>query len=265
MRVAKTFEQIRTRGWVVLEKLIPPDEVGRVRAATFSATERHRNPNAPERIGHVSSFIRYDQSLVPYLADARLIGLVEALLGPHCRISFTSATINEPGNARGSWHADWPFNQKNAGHIPSPYPDIVMHLTTIWMLSAFSDANGGTLLVPGSHRRPDNPTGNNGIPAAALLPDEINASGPAGSVLVMDSRLWHATAPNTSAEPRVAVVVRYAPWWLDLSVLDPESAERAYLTKATGKSDNQVPRIPATVYSALPENVKSLFRHWIVP
>ncbi len=263
MRVAQTVEHIRTRGWVVLDKLIPPEEVGRVRAATLAAAERYRNPNAPEHIGHVSSFIRYDQALAPYLADKRLLAVVEALLGPHCRISFTSATINEPGNARGGWHADWPFNQNNAGHIPSPYPDIVMHLTTIWMLSAFSDANGGTLLVPGSHRSPDNPTENNGTPADDPCPGETNACGPAGSVLVMDSRLWRATAPNTSAEPRVAVVVRYAPRWLDLSVLDPESAERAYLTKATDKSDNKVPRIPAAVYSALPENVKPLFRHWI--
>lgn len=81
----------------------------------------------------------------------------------------------------------------------------------------------------------------------------------------MDSRLWHATGPNTSAEPRVAVVVRYAPWWLDLSVLDPDSVERAYLTKATGKADNEAPRIPTAVYTALPESVKPFFRHWIAP
>jgi len=34
---------------------------------------------------------------------------------------------------------------------------------------------------------------------------------PAGSVLVMDARLWHSMAPNNAPSPRVAVVVRYAP------------------------------------------------------
>ena len=75
--------------------------------------------------------LAFNQSFVPYLADERILGIAEALFGPHVRISFTTAHINLPGNARGGWHADWPFNQNNAGHIPAPYPDVVMHLTTI--------------------------------------------------------------------------------------------------------------------------------------
>ena len=37
---------------------------------------------------------------------------------------LAAAARRDPDNA------DWPFNQKNAGHVPSPYPDAVMHLTT---------------------------------------------------------------------------------------------------------------------------------------
>ena len=94
-------------------------------------------------------------------------------------------------------------------------------------------------------------------------PTEVNAAGNAGDVLVMDSRLWHATAPNITADPRVAVVVRYAPWWLDLSVLQPDSATRQRLLQATGKGENQVPLLPAPVYATLPETVKPLFAHWV--
>ena len=50
---------------------------------------------------------------------------------------------------------DWPFNQHNAGHIPAPYPDIVAHLTTLWMLSPYTPENGATIIVPGSHRMED--------------------------------------------------------------------------------------------------------------
>ena len=138
-----------------------------------------------------------------------------------------------------------------------------MHITTIWMLSSFSAATGGTLVVSGSHRMPNNPTGGFGIGELETYPTEVNAAGNAGDVLVMDSRLWHATAPNITTDPRVAVVVRYAPWWLDLSVLQPDSATRQRLLQATGKGENQVPLLPALVYATLPETVKPLFAHWV--
>lgn len=255
--------QMKTDGWCVLRDVIPPEQIATVRESVAATVARHRNPQAPKHIGHLSGLINEDQSFAPYLAQPDLLALLQGLLGPAVRISFTTATINEPGNERGEWHADWPFNQRNAGHIAAPYPDALMHLTTIWMLSAFSRASGGTLLAPGSHRLPNNPTGDSGADPYQSLPNEIYASGEAGSVLVMDSRLWHATAPNTSPEPRVAIVIRYAPWWLDLSVLRPGSPARAQLQALTGKSDNQVPPLPVAVFGRLPEAVKPLYAHWV--
>ena len=161
------------------------------------------------------------------------------------RITFTSAIITHPGNLRGDWHADWPFNQRNAGHIPAPYSDATFHLTSLWMFSPFTEANGGTLLVPGSHRTSNNPTGDNGVDPNAPYPTEIHATGDAGSVLLFDSRLWHASAPNHSQEPRVSVVVRYAPWWLNLEVLRPGSSELQEIVDATGGKENMVPSIPS--------------------
>ncbi|MBX3010002.1 MAG: phytanoyl-CoA dioxygenase family protein [Caldilineaceae bacterium] len=256
--------RMKLDGWCVVEKVIPTDAVAAVRDAVAAATERHRNPNAPKSIGHLSGVINYDQSFAPYLVDERLLSVIEGVLGPQVRISFTSATINEPGNARGGWHADWPYNQRNAGCIPAPYADLPMHITTIWMLTPFRAETGGTLVVSGSHRMSNNPTGGYGIGELESYPTEVNASGEAGDVLVMDSRLWHATAANLTNGPRVAIVIRYAPWWLDLSVLQPGSAVRQRMTQATGKGENSVPAVPAAVYAGLPEPVKPLFSHWVV-
>jgi len=154
------LERIRRDGWCVVEDVIPADEVVVIRDHVSHATEKYGRDKAAEKgIGHVPGFIRHDQSYAPYLADAKLMAVFEALIGQFVKVSFTTATINLPGNVRGGWHADWPFNQRNAGHVPAPYPDVIMHLTTLWMLSPFTEENGGTLIVPGSHRWPDNPTG----------------------------------------------------------------------------------------------------------
>ena len=255
--------RLKMDGWCVLDKVIPQDKVDSIRKSLIATTVKHRNPNAPEQIGHVSGIINYDQSFAPFLANERLLSLLKSVLGAHLRISMTTGTINEPGNVRGDFHADWPFNQRNAGHIPTPYPDIVAHITTIWMLVPFTFDSGGTLIVPGSHRMDNNPTGKNGIDPTKPYPTEINVTGSAGSVLVMDSRLWHATAPNRTSDPRVAIVIRYAPWWLNLKVLMPESVDRELLHQSTDLNDNQVPPMPRAVFESLPDNVKPLYAHWV--
>ena len=198
-------DQLAERGFCLLEGVIPAAEVGAVRADVLRAVDRHRQErrDAPPNIGAVSGLIRYSQSFTPYLTDARLASLCLALLGEHYRVSYTSSIVNYPGNDRGGWHADWPFNQRNAGHIQQPYPDMVMHLTTLLLdaFSPFTGENGGTLVSPGSHRRPDNPSGGNGVDPQAVLEGETAVTGEAGTVAVLDSRLWHATAPTGRTSP----------------------------------------------------------------
>ena len=259
------LNQMRVNGWCVVRNVVPQDRVAAVRARVMDAVHRHANAETldDKGIGHVSGFVAREQSFAPYVADSRVMGVVYGMLGDHARISFTTATVNFPGNPRGVWHADWPFNQNNAGHISAPYPDAVMHLTTLWMLSPFSTKNGGTLILPGSHRSNNNPSGENGFDPLGTIPGECNAVGEAGSVLMLDSRLWHATAPNRSDEPRASVVIRYAPWWLDTGVLMPGSEERKLMLESTGLSAPEVPPVPLEVYDTMHEKVKPLFRHWV--
>lgn len=263
MDLAKALYHLRMDGWTVLDGIVAGDQVPTLRAHCQDLVAEHRNPAAPPAIGHLPGYVNYDPAFAGYLADDRLLALVQKALGPNPRISFTTGTINYPGNGRGPWHADWPFNQNNAGHIAAPYPDGIFHLTTIWMLAPFTEENGGTLLVPGSHRAADNPTGDNGVDPMAPYSTETQATGAAGSVLVMDSRLWHATAANRSTDPRVAVVARYGPWWLDTRILMPGTKTRRRLVEEPQLKENRVPPLPAAAFAAMPEKAKPLFEHWI--
>ena len=260
-----SVDSIRANGFCILENLIPPQKVDAIRESVLQTVASYRrNDTAATQIGFVPGLIAVNQSYAEYLADERLLSIVESLLGHDVRISFTSAIVNEPGNERGNWHADWPFNQLNAGHVPAPYPvDTVFHLTTLWMLSPFTVENGGTLVLPKSHRRDNNPTGDLGTDPLTSFTDEIHVRGEAGSVLVMDSRMWHATSPNRTDSPRVALAVRYAPWWLNLEVLRLESDERARMVTEPGRRENEVPSIPRDVHDRLSERLKPLYRHWI--
>ncbi len=263
MSIDQALLHLKIDGFCVLDGVIPAAEVGDVRRSVEATVESEGRTTLIQGAKTRKGLIAFDQSMAAYLADERMMGIAESLLGPHVRISMTTAAINFPGNERGEWHADWPFNQHNAGHIPTPYPDAVMHLTTIWMLSPFTNETGGTFVVPGSHRSSTNPTGDNGVDPSAPYPTQVQATGDAGSVLVFDSRLWHAVATNRSDQPRVGVPVRYAPWWLNLDVLMPGSDERARMVDETGMTENELVPLAPEVHAALPEKAKPLFRHWV--
>ena len=66
-------------------------------------------------------------------------------------------------------------------------------------LDDFTAENGGTLVVAGTHQRPERPE--ELYLEAAAVPVEC----PAGSMIVFDSTLWHAAGPNRSDRDRLAI------------------------------------------------------------
>ena len=150
MSIEDTLRHIRMDGWHVERGVIPADKVESVRESIQATSDMSKNDADIMGVDAETGLIGKDQSLAPYLVDDRILGVAEALFGSYVRVSFTTAIINNPDNARGGWHSDWPFNQRNAGHIPAPYHDAVTHLTTIWMLSPFSAETG-------PHRPPSAP------------------------------------------------------------------------------------------------------------
>ena len=273
------IRQIEMDGFCILEDVIPADEVGAVRdsivaaqlakreetEARLAATRARGHRISNKGVGSLRQVINSTQSFAPYLADRRILDLAEHFFGPWARISCTDCVVNHPGNDRGYWHADWPYNQTNASNIRAPYPDTLLHLATIWMLTPFSEQTGGTFIVPGSHRWLNNPSaeGIAGLDRDAPYPTEKQACGDAGSVLVYDSRLWHAVPPNLSDEPRVALVVRYAPWWLNLNPTHIGLSEHTAMVVETGGKNYEMPAVEKSVFDALPEAVKPLYRHWV--
>ena len=214
-------------------------------------------------IGFVLGLVGILPDISKYLADESILGAAEKMLGNHVRISTVTALVNNPGVQRGYWHSDWPFNQTVASHVPAPYPDAVMHLSSIFMLTEFSRETGGTLIVPGSHRSPNNPSGDNGVDKDAPYPTEMTVEGGPGDTVFYDSRLWHSVAENPSDTARVAISVRYAPWWLNLNVQREGHPDREGIVVETNGKDHVNPNVPPETYEALPDRAKPLFRHWV--
>ncbi|MBK50698.1 MAG: phytanoyl-CoA dioxygenase [Chloroflexi bacterium] len=275
--VKNIVETVKIEGGIVLKNVIPPDRASTLAKYVLDTELNERkNTDAQKKsirdkghrisakgIGSVSKFDSILPELAAYLSDDRIVRAAENLLGVNFRISTIGGLVNFPGNQRGYWHSDWPFNQTVASNVPAPYPDIVMHLSSLIMLTEFSSVTGGTLIVPKSHLIPNNPSGKMDVDANARHPNEINVTGNPGDVFFYDSRLWHAVAENKGDAPRVAISVRYAPWWLNLNVQQDGHRDRQRIVLDIDGKDSITPRISQYTYNKLPEKAKTLFTHLV--
>ncbi len=75
---------------------------------------------------------------------------------------------------------------------------------SVWMLDDFTNDNGATRFIPGSHRwnrRPQDMLSD----LTAPHPEEVLLTGKAGTVAVMNAHLWHGGTANRTPHPRRAL------------------------------------------------------------
>ena len=77
-------------------------------------------------------------------------------------------------------------------------------MNTVWMLDDFSAENGGTRVVPGSHK-----SGLEAPPEGFCVRHVHQSHAPAGSVLVFNGQCWHGGGANRSQRLRHALFGHY--------------------------------------------------------
>ena len=112
-------------------------------------------------------------------------------------LSSFQANILHPGAARQKLHVDTPF--------PEPLPPWPAKANSIWLLDDFTDENGATEVVPGSHKKSTKPT-----PEDDKKIRYIKVIAPRGSVLLTHGNLWHRAGQNHSSKSRIGLLCSFA-------------------------------------------------------
>jgi ectoine hydroxylase-related dioxygenase (phytanoyl-CoA dioxygenase family) len=126
---------------------------------------------------------------------ANVLPIVEGVLDPGCLISSLSSIVICPGETPQPIHAD-----DQLIPIPKPHPPTVCN--TMWALTDFTEANGATRVIPGSHLA-------DASPRFGQQYDSVAAEMPRGSVLIWHGSLWHGGGPNTTDARRVGIAMNY--------------------------------------------------------
>jgi len=122
-----------------------------------------------------------------------ILECVEAVIGSDYKLSSLNARSTNPHNTEAQpWHVD-------AGAIADERGYWVCN--TIWMLDDFTSDNGATRMIPRSHTWRRLPAPGN----RDALPDEQLVTGGAGTVVVMNTHMWHAGTGNRTDRCRRAL------------------------------------------------------------
>jgi ectoine hydroxylase-related dioxygenase (phytanoyl-CoA dioxygenase family) len=130
----------------------------------------------------------------PCFTASRVLACMAHVLGDFKLSSLNSRAVR-PGQGHQVLHTDW------GGPVPAASYQVC---NSIWLLDDFTAVNGATRVVPGSHRSGTAPRLALPDPAAAH-PDEVLITGPAGTVVIFNSHLWHGGTQNRSDRPRRAL------------------------------------------------------------
>lgn len=124
--------------------------------------------------------------------------LVTYLLGESCQISSCHGHVRAQGDPPQAMHSDLAF-------VPDPHPGFAHVCNMMWCTEDFTREAGGTLVVPGSHRRGVHP-----LPGDTTRSMAIPIDAPRGSVIVFTGSLWHGAGARTLPGVRVGMTVYFA-------------------------------------------------------
>ena len=129
-----------------------------------------------------------------------VLPVVERVLDHGCLVSSLSSIAIGPEETAQPIHADDQL-------IPIDKPHVPTVCNSMWAITDFTEANGATRIIPGTHLADSSPTYGQHY-------DSIAAEMAKGSVLIWHGSLWHGGGANTTAERRVGIAMNYCAGWI---------------------------------------------------
>jgi ectoine hydroxylase-related dioxygenase (phytanoyl-CoA dioxygenase family) len=124
-----------------------------------------------------------------------VLPIVEQVLDPGLLVSSLSSISIGTDESAQPIHSD-----DQLIPLPKPHPPIICN--TMWAINDFTEQNGATRLIPGTHLLDHSPD-------LTERYDSIAAAMPKGSVLVWVGSLWHGGGANQTPDRRVGIAMNY--------------------------------------------------------
>jgi ectoine hydroxylase-related dioxygenase (phytanoyl-CoA dioxygenase family) len=148
----------------------------------------------------------------------RVLAAVNYVLQREFKLSSLNGRDAIPGQGLQGLHADWGRRERN-----EPFHVV----NSIWLLDDFTEDNGATRMVPGTHKL-EGTASDYLEDTGAPHPEERLLIAPAGTVAVFNSHVWHGGTLNRTLRTRRALHSYYT-----AREHDQQLNQREYIRKLT--------------------------------
>ncbi len=193
-------ERIARDGYTIVEGAIEPALIAELEAdlrrlEQVLAIRPSRNVFEGTQTLRIYNLLVHGALYERVAVHAAVLPVVERVLDPGCLVSSLSSIAILPGEVAQPIHADDQL-------IPVPKPHVALVCNSMWAITDFTEANGATRIIPGSHLR-------DGSPPFGSQHDSVAAEMPRGSVMIYHGSLWHGGGGNRTDARRVGIAMNY--------------------------------------------------------
>ena len=203
-------------GFLVVEDALSEQHVRDLYSASSGIVADYRSTRgiADDVMANPFDFIGREDLFLELLDWPKSFPKVWGILGWHIQLYHTHMMTAPPeprlekGHKRLGWHQD--SGRLNQDLETNPRPRVSLKVGYFLTDTTVPDS-GSVYVVPGSHLRNELefPAGDESEPVGAV-PLQV----PAGSAIIFDRRLWHASGRNHSTSTRIVLYYGYSYRWL---------------------------------------------------
>jgi len=203
--IAEHVARVDRDGYTIVEDAIEIDLLDAV-SADLDRLERELGAKAAQnafegwRTVRIYNLLARGKVYESIPVHEKVLPIVEGVLDRGCLISSLSSIAIGPGEVAQPIHADDQLIGLGKPHVP-------IICNTMWALTDFTDENGATRVIPGSHQR-------NRSPELGTPYESVPVPMRRGSVLVFNGSLWHGGGANRTQTRRVGVAMNYCAGFL---------------------------------------------------
>lgn len=193
--VQQGLQDIQKYGLAIVPAVLSGDALNRTREALYRAADSDRARGREQKFSldyaeddsnqRVWNVLSRDPLFEDLAFHEIAIAYAKNVLGWPALLGNISANITGPGGGEMVLHADQIF-------VPEPWCQEPQGINVAWCIDDFTEKNGATRFVPGSHKL------NRAPREDEAQIDTVPIEAEAGSIVIFESRVWHKTGNNTS-------------------------------------------------------------------